>query len=214
MIYYKKNMDKSGKTIIVRYEINFDEEKVKELRNEIVYNCSEKHDVEAILGESEINSYYNNNEHILNFKKGKFEFKKKNLKSPTSEEYYHCSYTLLIYPDIINFIDRLLNDDIYIKDEINNDKNYYTSINNLKKEIFKLNNEINKIDNLDVDIKINKLLEFKNLMNKYKYEEKMHEYYNELNNLISIDKMGEMYQDDLDKVVNFFDDINILKRIK
>lgn len=214
MTYYEKKTNDNGKLIIVRYEIYFDENKLKELRKEIIDNCSKINKIEAIISEKDINSYYSKDEHIVNFKKGEYKFEKNDFESLASEKFYRCSYDELIFPEIIDLIDKILSNDIYVRDEIANSENHNVEIKILKNNILKLNNDINNIDNLDVDNKINKLLELKEAIDKYKYEEKMCEYYNRLHSLISVDKIGEMTQDDLDNVIGFFNDINTLEKIK
>ena len=101
MYYYKKEGD-----IIEKYNLTFDSQKIEDLKEEIILNCSEIHHKEY---RSDYCHQFSKNDII------------RNLKSSPTKEYEGInlySYDVYIPPYLVNIINKLLDNDISALDEL------------------------------------------------------------------------------------------------
>ncbi len=174
--FYVKNRDN-----IEKYELSYNKEEVLKLRQELIDNCSEISNKEVITSNNNIEKYMQGCE-IRNI--SSIHLSKNTLK-------YH--YQLYKYPNVVNIIDKILDGDtqsfVNLNVELNALKNESIKENNKNKyelEIQKILNEIDKINNLDIDRKIDKLLLLKEVQEKSKLninQKSVLYYYDEIINL-------------------------------
>ena len=202
MIYYELD----GKTVN-KYNIQCNINRIKELKEEIINNCSKMKHVE-IEREYSFQDTYFKNKTVRNHNCENIGF---NEYYDGSRSVYLHTFDLLTPPKLVNLIDRLLNDD---KTVINEIFNYQEEKVSFEKEIDDKNKEIDSIDNSDVDEKIKKLNELKELLNLRNlnwYQESTKDYYTKLLNYISVEFIGSLNIDEENKVQTFFDiDLSIL----
>lgn len=91
---------------LLGYKINIDEEKLKELREEIIEKCSI---VIFTIKEVEKPLEWENDEHIRNYKQVKVDMDKN---IDERNDYYIVQYDYYQFPDLVNYVDMLLNNDI------------------------------------------------------------------------------------------------------
>lgn len=91
---------------LLGYKINIDEEKLKELREEIIEKCSI---VIFTIKEVEKPLDWENDEHIRNYKQVKVDMDKN---IDERNDYYIVQYDYYQFPDLVNYVDMLLNNDI------------------------------------------------------------------------------------------------------
>lgn len=202
MIYFEKN-DKE----IKKYEVQFDRKKVKEIREEIIDKCS-------LIEHKEYESDYAPYDYtyIKNFAEpvavGEMEY------DTEIRTVYLYSYDLIIPPQLVKLIDRLLNGSESALDDI---KNYNTStIDELGKQIKKKSEEFDRISNEDIKERIKKLKEIDALLSKQKLNincQPIEPYYNRLLALITEELIDSIPLQNIERVESFLN-VNLTSKIK
>ena len=192
--FYVKNKEN-----VEKYELSYNKEEVLNLRQKLIDNCSEISNGEIITSNNNIEKYMQGCE-IRNISKG-IHLSENTLK-------YH--YQLYKYPNVVNIIDKILNGDIQafinLNIELNALKKEDKKENNKSElEIQKILNEIDKINSLDIDRKIDKLLLLKEVQEKSKLnvnQKSVLYYYDEIINLFKTNLIdSKEYNKFLDSLV-------------
>lgn len=185
--------------VIEKYRITYDKKELRELRREIIDNCSEIYhrDIKRALidasDKSKIRNYM-----VLDYL-GSID------REYEDEKIYHQTYDEYVYPNIVTIIDKLLKDDLSSISGI-----YYINEKNIDVEskIDRLNNEIDDLSNYSVDKKIEKLKELKELIDHKvinNNRKSVLPYYDKLKSLLKTDLVAFMRITDIEKISNFFD---------
>lgn len=197
MYYYVKNNDK-----IEKYEVQFDKEKLKKLRIEIINNCSEiTHKEYDDTREPNYFDYLK----IRNYKRkeiGKVEGRD----YQPDKTLYHLSYDEYIFPYLVTLIDRLLADDIEALNEIFNQVTKKETLP-IELRIQTLSNEIDKISNLDTKKKIKELEKLQKLIETQKLNSNQLPvtiYYPKVQQLINLIYINSMKIEDIERLESFF----------
>lgn len=195
MFYFKYNDD-----VIEKYKVNFDKDKIENLKKEIINNCS-------IINHIEYESDYSPkfvDEIIRNFLcvptgKTKEYFEE-------SRKIYLYSYDEYIPPYLVKLINELLNDNSKIIDEI---LNYDVCIkSSVDDKIEMVNQEFNKIDFENTIKKIEKLKELELLLKEKELnsnQKNIYLYYIQLVELIRFDLIDKLSISELDRVESFLE---------
>jgi len=193
-MYYFKKDDKMS----YKYNVTFDEEKVKELREKIIYKCGIKKHYEY-----ESDSFYPNiySGLISNYKEypvGDYEY------DTETRTIYHYSYDKIEPPYLARLIDRLVVDDSSsIPLILNYDVKKEESVDD---KIDKLNESLKVLDTKDISKIKTKLSELEDLIDEKKLNEnreKIDPYYKELLGLIKFDLVDSICNDEIDRVKDF-----------
>ena len=201
MYYYTKKEEQ-----IEKYEITFDEEKVKKVQKEIIDNCSE------IVHEKYENDY---SPRFTSREYSKGLIKNFNSENIGTKEYFEETRTMYLYtydkyipPKLVDLIDRLLEEDVTVLDEIFN-YNDIKSPSKIDKKIKKLSSKLDKIDNLDTKNKKKKLNELEELLKeKQKLQKQLaniNGYYQDLISLINFSLVDTISISELEKVEKFLE---------
>ena len=186
--------------IIKKYNVSYDYDSVIDLKNRVIEECSEIKHVNFD------NSYYpfrevsNDKEYRNKIPKGTYE--------KNGQYYYKYEYDEYNYPYLVSLINRLINNDnTAIKEIFNYNGLYDYYIVDIDKKINKLLLDISN-EEINIDDKINKTNDLKELLEKQKtllLNDKVKNYYNELQELISFELIDEINYDEykkVDKVLN------------
>ncbi len=202
MIYFKKN-DKE----IKKYEVSFDRKKVEKLKKEIIDKCS-------LIEHKEYESDYAPYDYtyIKNFAEpvavGEMEY------DTEIRTVYLYSYDLIIPPQLVKLIDRLLNGSESALDDI---KNYDTSIKDeLGEQIKKKSEEFDNIPNENIKERLAKLEEINELLKKQKLNincQPIEPYYNRLLALITEELVDSIPLQDVERVESFLN-VDLTKDIE
>ena len=217
MYYYKRIYGNNNEDLIGKYEVNFDLEKVNELKKKIIENCSIKKHVNTVLSDKSIAYIKFNRNNIKNFVQGE-KTGESDWFEDNYETYYMCSYDELTLPPIISLIDGLIDGDEKVINMIINPINI--NFMSLDEEIKLKKEEIKSTDDEDVEKKIKKLNELKDLLEESRLNKDIvdyKEYYPKLQELISfneVDVISQEYVDNTIKTLKFFDNIDILKEFE
>lgn len=201
MIYYELD-DK----VINKYEITYDINRINEIKEEIINNCSRIDHVE-FEREYSFNDNYFEDKIVRNHISEHIRFNEY-FDGPRSV-YLH-RFDLLTPPKLVELINRLLDND---KSAINEIYFYQEEKVSFDKEIDDKNKEINSINNSEVDKKIDKLKELKELL-KLKYinrdQKSTKEYYIKLLDYIHVTFISSINISDNNIISDFFNmDFNI-----
>ena len=201
MIYYELD-DK----VINKYEITYDINRINEIKEEIINNCSRIDHVE-FEREYSFNDNYFENKLVKNHTSEPIGFNE--YYDGTRSVYLH-RFDLLTPPNLVELIDRLLSDD---KSAVNEIYFYQEEKVSFDKEIDAKNKESDSINNSDVDKKINKLKELKELL-ELKYinrdQKSTKEYYIKLLDYIHVTFISSVNINDSNIINDFFNmDFNI-----
>jgi len=220
MIIFKKELDKKNNTTVGKYEVKYDRDSILELRENAIKRCSIVRRVKDVLSESKIDSLAND-EHIANIEMGCLVDQMEYYDSDEVEKYFSCSYDLYTFSNIVSIIDRLLNNDVLVMNDLDTVLNgNYNGINldKMKKELVALSNEIDKIDNSLLDLKVKKLKEYNVLLDQYNQSvivrENEEEYIKELQSLIQIERIESLKSsriESLNDLLYFFGGFNTLE---
>ena len=206
MIYFRKNND-----LIEKYNVNFDKSKIKNLRQEIIDNCSF---IEHIEFESDYSPRFIDESLIKNFYY-KNTGEKKEYFEETRDIYFY-SYDEYKPPYLIKLIDKLLNNEENVLRQIfSYDTSIKTGIDEINNKIKKLNTEFNKIDIYNIEDKKNKLNEIEELVKLKKLnknQKNIENYYNELITLIDIKLVDKISVSELKRIESFLE-INLNNKI-
>ena len=197
MNYFKYTEDN-----VLKYRVLFDREEIEKLRIEVINKCSrivhKEFEGYMFLGKVD-------NLRIRNFRRiriGVHEF----IDGP-DEDIYHFSYDEYVFPLLVKLIDKLLDGNVSVIDKIFDDiiSEHITYDLQIKEK----SNELDKIDNLDFDKKQKKLDELKQLVESAKLnqrQEPVREYYNKLQNLITLEYVESITTLEVSRVNDFFSD--------
>ena len=163
---------------INKWDITYDEEDLRSIREEVIKNFSSIYSSKKTSIKRSLND--GNDVTML---------------------YYEFSH-----PKLIGLIDKLLLNDFSVLQEIEAPKetgqNYYEDL------IISLDDEIDTIDNFDVDRKIKKLQELKEVLNKRnlnKNNNGLSRYYEMVQSIINMMLLDHMDEEEVEKLEDFFE---------
>ena len=205
MIYFRKNDD-----VIEKYQVNFDKEKIKKLKQEIINNCSFITHIEYEGDYAPILS----NEIVRNF-----------TYTPTGKEreyfeetrdIYHYSYDRYEPPYLVALINQLLllNDNSKVIDQILNYE--IASKSTIDDKIELAYKEFKEIDPENATKKAEKLKELENLLKAKKLninQQNIDLYYNQLIELIKFNLIDSLPINELNKIESFLE-INLSSEVE
>ena len=205
MLYFRKNDD-----VIEKYQVNFDKEKIKKLKQEIINNCSFITHIECESDYTPILS----NEIVRNF-----------TYTPTGKEreyfeetrdIYHYSYDRYEPPYLVALINQLLllNDNSKVIDQL---FNYETASKwTIDDKIELAYKEFKEIDPENATKKVEKLKELENLLKAKKLninQQNIDLYYNQLIELIKFNLIDSLPINELNKIESFLE-INLSSEVE
>ena len=192
---------------IFKYEVIVDKEKLEKLKYEVIEKCSimEHKDYEStrlptMYGILDYLKYRN----YKDIKVGTVEY---NDFYSMPETLYRITYDLYHFPYLLELIEKLLNDDRTIIEEIFT-INRKKELVSLDIRIKKLNGIIEKIDNINADKKIELLKELSDLLKQKelnKNQENIDKYYIKVRKLITFKKIDILNYSELKRVLDFYD---------
>ena len=205
MLYFRKNDD-----VIEKYQVNFDKEKIKKLKQEIINNCSFITHIECESDYTPILS----NEIVRNF-----------TYTPTGKEreyfeetrdIYHYSYDRYEPPYLVALINQLLllNDNSKVIDQILNYE--IASKSTIDDKIELAYKEFKEIDPENATKKAEKLKELENLLKAKKLninQQNIDLYYNQLIELIKFNLIDSLPINELNKIESFLE-INLSSEVE
>lgn len=205
MLYFRKNDD-----VIEKYQVNFDKEKIKKLKQEIINNCSFITHIECESDYTPILS----NEIVRNF-----------TYTPTGKEreyfeetrdIYHYSYDRYEPPYLVALINQLLllNDNSKVIDQILNYE--IASKSTIDDKIELAYKEFKEIDPENATKKVEKLKELENLLKAKKLninQQNIDLYYNQLIELIKFNLIDSLPINELNKIESFLE-INLSSEVE
>lgn len=205
MLYFRKNDD-----VIEKYQVNFDKEKIKKLKQEIINNCSFITHIEYESDYAPILS----NEIVRNF-----------TYTPTGKEreyfeetrdIYHYSYDRYEPPYLVALINQLLllNDNSKVIDQILNYE--IASKSTIDDKIELAYKEFKEIDPENATKKTEKLKELENLLKAKKLninQQNIDLYYNQLIELIKFNLIDSLPINELNKIESFLE-INLSSEVE
>lgn len=205
MLYFRKNDD-----VIEKYQVNFDKEKIKKLKQEIINNCSFITHIEYEGDYAPILS----NEIVRNF-----------TYTPTGKEreyfeetrdIYHYSYDRYEPPYLVALINQLLllNDNSKVIDQILNYE--IASKSTIDDKIELAYKEFKEIDPENATKKAEKLKELENLLKAKKLninQQNIDLYYNQLIELIKFNLIDSLPINELNKIESFLE-INLSNEVE
>lgn len=190
-----------------KYQVSYDEELIKKLREEIINNCSL---IEHCEYDSTIEPYSfriksddycikNYSERFVGVRESR-----DNLQYP-DEDIYHYSYDKYIYPQLVLYIDEFLDGNVQIIEmapEITNVTTFF------QKQIDNLIQEIDSVDNLGFEQKIKKLEELKKITEQAelnKNQKSTEKYLEKFNELVRIKLVDILQKEEIDRVNAFYE---------
>ena len=196
MYYFKEN-----DSTIEKYEIVYNEEKVKELRREIIDNCS--------------HIIHNENRTTIPemFKEDKLRYRNLHSKEIGRREYqdgpdrveYLVTFDEYIFPEVVKLIDNMLIGDVESTLKI---VSYHTkTIIDIDKLIAIKSGELDKIDNLNIKAKRQKLNELESLLEEKelnKNQKSIDYYINELKSEIKFVLVDTIDKETVERVNTFY----------
>ena len=199
-MYYFKETNEN----IEKYEVLYDKEVINKLKMEIINNCSRivHH---AYIGTR--NLYHEGNYKIINYESKRVAVNEYN--DGPAEDIYRFSYDKYEYPYLVNLIDKLLVGNSDVIEEIFNpdfDKERDLSFSKLIELISK---EIDEINNVETERKIEKLNELEQLLasaDLNKNQVSVNSYYLELQKLITMNLVDRIDKKEIIRVRKFFND--------
>jgi len=200
MIYFEKQEDGT----ITKWDITFDEDDLKEIREEVINNCSKiTHfdKVDRLISIPEIDGVI-----IKNYFAEKVDYDTRFL--------YHITYDEYKYPRLVTLIDSLLSGDLTVINEIETpvETREYEYVNMIES----LDTEIDSIDNYDVDRKIRKLEQLKKVISESesnKKENPLSKYYEITGSVINMYFVDYLESSEIERLEEFFD-IDIKEVVK
>lgn len=196
MIYFKKNNE-----YLEKYEVTYDKEKVEQLKERIIFECSR---VEHREHCSDYGSGIRDRKLVKNFRAvvvGEKEYWEE------TRDIYRYTYDEYVPSDLVNYIDGLLNNisssiDYIFNYDFKNDKSIdevineaMITFNNIDPEkLFQKQQQLKYIDNL---------LESKRVNGTQK---DIRPYYKELITLINFELIDKILINDIDRVYSFLDE--------
>jgi len=207
MYYFEGDKDK-----ITKYKISFEEKELEKIKIEIINNCStiihrEERTTFGMFGFGK--SRFQDRLKYRNYREEKVGIKEY-IDGP-DEDIYHITYDEYIYPKLIELIDKLIKGDISVIEEIFNDDKIEKPIS-YEEKIKKVSLELDKIDNLNIKEKRNKLNELEKVIKEAKLNENRKSiiyYYEEVKKIVIFNKEDEISLEEVERVRNFFGENNI-----
>ena len=203
MLYFRKNDD-----VIEKYQIDFDKEKIKKLKQEIINNCS-------LIKHIEYESDYTpilSNEIVKNFTYTRTGKEREYFEE--TRDIYHYSYDRYEPPYLVELINQLLNDNSKVIDQILNYE--ISSESTIDDSIELAYKEFKEIDPENVTKKAEKLKELEDLLKAKNYninQQNIDLYYKELIELIKFNLIDSLPINELNKIESFLE-INLSSEIE
>ena len=205
MLYFRKNDD-----VIEKYQIDFDKEKIKKLKQEIINNCS-------LIKHIEYESDYTpilSNEIVKNFTYTRTGKEREYFEE--TRDIYHYSYDKYEPPYLVALINQLLllNDNSKVIDQILNYE--IASKSTIDDKIELAYKEFKKIDPENATKKAEKLKELENLLKAKKLninQQNIELYYNQLMELIKFNLIDSLPINELNKIESFLE-INLSSEVE
>ena len=203
MLYFRKNDD-----VIEKYQIDFDKEKIKKLKQEIINNCS-------LIKHIEYESDYTpilSNEIVKNFTYTRTGKEREYFEE--TRDIYHYSYDRYEPPYLVELINQLLNDNSKIIDQILNYE--ISSESTIDDSIELAYKEFKEIDPENVTKKAEKLKELEDLLKAKNYninQQNIDLYYKELIELIKFNLIDSLPINELNKIESFLE-INLSSEVE
>ena len=205
MLYFRKNDD-----VIEKYQVNFDKEKIKKLKQEIINNCSFITHIEYESDCAPILS----NEIVRNFTYTPTGKEKEYFEE--TRDIYHYSYDRYEPPYLVALINQLLllNDNSKVIDQILNYE--IASKSTIDDKIELAYKEFKEIDPENATKKAKKLKELENLLKAKKLninQQNIDLYYNQLIELIKFNLIDSLPINELNKIESFLE-INLSSEVE
>ena len=203
MLYFRKNDD-----VIEKYQIDFDKEKIKKLKQEIINNCS-------LIKHIEYESDYTpilSNEIVKNFTYTRTGKEREYFEE--TRDIYHYSYDRYEPPYLVELINQLLNDNSKVIDQILNYE--ISSESTIDDSIELAYKEFKEIDPENVTKKAEKLKELEDLLKAKKLninQQNIDLYYKELIELIKFNLIDSLPINELNKIESFLE-INLSSEVE
>ena len=203
MLYFRKNDD-----VIEKYQIDFDKEKIKKLKQEIINNCS-------LIKHIEYESDYTpilSNEIVKNFTYTRTGKEREYFEE--TRDIYHYSYDKYEPPYLVELINQLLNDNSKVIDQILNYE--ISSESTIDDSIELAYKEFKEIDPENVTKKAEKLKELEDLLKAKNYninQQNIDLYYKELIELIKFNLIDSLPINELNKIESFLE-INLSSEVE
>lgn len=203
MLYFRKNDD-----VIEKYQIDFDKEKIKKLKQEIINNCS-------LIKHIEYESDYTpilSNEIVKNFTYTRTGKEREYFEE--TRDIYHYSYDRYEPPYLVELINQLLNDNSKVIDQILNYE--ISSESTIDDSIELAYKEFKEIDPENVTKKAEKLKELEDLLKAKNYninQQNIDLYYKELIELIKFNLIDSLPINELNKIESFLE-INLSSEVE
>ena len=203
MLYFRKNDD-----VIEKYQIDFDKEKIKKLKQEIINNCS-------LIKHIEYESDYTpilSNEIVKNFTYTRTGKEREYFEE--TRDIYHYSYDRYEPPYLVELINQLLNDNSKVIDQILNYE--ISSESTIDDSIELAYKEFKEIDPENVTKKSEKLKELEDLLKAKNYninQQNIDLYYKELIELIKFNLIDSLPINELNKIESFLE-INLSSEVE
>ena len=203
MLYFRKNDD-----VIEKYQIDFDKEKIKKLKQEIINNCS-------LIKHIEYESDYTpilSNEIVKNFTYTRTRKEREYFEE--TRDIYHYSYDRYEPPYLVELINQLLNDNSKVIDQILNYE--ISSESTIDDSIELAYKEFKEIDPENVTKKAEKLKELEDLLKAKNYninQQNIDLYYKELIELIKFNLIDSLPINELNKIESFLE-INLSSEVE
>ena len=203
MLYFRKNDD-----VIEKYQMDFDKEKIKKLKQEIINNCS-------LIKHIEYESDYTpilSNEIVKNFTYTRTGKEREYFEE--TRDIYHYSYDRYEPPYLVELINQLLNDNSKVIDQILNYE--ISSESTIDDSIELAYKEFKEIDPENVTKKAEKLKELEDLLKAKNYninQQNIDLYYKELIELIKFNLIDSLPINELNKIESFLE-INLSSEVE
>ena len=188
---------------IEKYLVTFDEKLLRELRKEIIDNCSliEHYEYDGTRDPSNTEDSEIRN---LSCKFVEREESRDSLHYP-DKDVYHYSYDKYVYPKFISYIDNFLKGDIQLLSKMPETTNV---VKELKLRINTLSEELDAIDNLDIKNKKWKLEQIERRVNQLKLNENQvstDNYFQKFNDLITLILVDTITIEEIARVDSFYE---------
>lgn len=197
---------------IEKYVVNFSNEELEKLKREIINNCSEieHHEYDSTHGPDKFNylKIRNYNERFVRVHESS-----DSLQWP-DQKVYHYSYDEYKFPELVSYIDELLNGNVLILNNIFN-TNLEFKNKTIDEKIRKASEELDNIDNLKISEKREKLDELQKLIELKKINENQKSvvpYYARLRELITLELVDTITKKGIERVNQFLENTTSVEK--
>lgn len=201
MVIFIRNKDK-----ILKYEVGIDKESLSKLKYEIIDKCS------IITHKDYQDTYlpkmYGIDDYLKyrNYSEVKIGVREYNDFYSMPEDLYRIKYDEYHFPYLVELLDKLLEDDIDVLNEIYN-VNSKKEIKSIDEKINRQKDLIESIDDFETNKKINELEKLKELIEQKelnKNQVNVLKYYNKVKKLISFNLIDSITYEEVKRVSNFY----------